>query len=646
MSEAKEVPKNSCEIITSSLFMSTLELFNGVPTKTLKKREVSKKLIEDTIDHGFMFTPQVAGNYTDKQMREMIDIISDQIGLTPTQMNSSFHKSWKKVRDAPFGQLLAEQIFHYMTVYGYDSMGVYDEATVYIPQERLDIPAVEGDVKLALIKGYTKKELKTKILKLINSGIALEGISPVIVIAMYVGLTEKEVMDIKNKEVRVRMYNHLDLIPEDPVELLRLAIYETTGKTLLITNNMMINEIKNGDNDGGMVKLFEQYDENFGYKRLAEIFRRFKRIFLAFKKLDNMVTPINRIGHLSDKYHKPMPQSMLNNITGMLKRNEKIDEKLFTEKLGRVNIWRKIRLAQSLSYRMLGNKSIMYKVRNGKAYASEMDFDNIQGAKDAYHVVLKSIAKDLKHLKGKEFYIPENLTYALPATEKQFSGNIPSGSYYTIGKDMIFGIYWENVDGYTDLDLHSQALNAGHIGWNAQYRTANRAILFSGDITDAPNGATELFYINKDYDDTVLITLNYYNYREDTPVPFKFMFAEEHTNALGANYTINPDNIKGIINTEISVQQRVLGLATVKDGECRFYFSEFSLGNTRAIRGGGKYMGIARDYLANYATNQVTLNEVLERVGATIVTKPTKKSVDLSPENLQKDTFINLLIKP
>jgi len=210
---------------------------------------------------------------------------------------------------------------------------------------------------------------------------------------------------------------------------------------------------------------------------------------------------------------------------------------------------------------------------------------------------------------------------------------------------MIFGIWWTNVKGQTDLDLHGLSLNSGHIGWNTTQRSGNRSLMRTGDITDAPNGATELFYINKDYEDTVLYTLNYYNYRENAPVPFKLMVADEHPNSFGSNYTIDPNNLKCVIKSEMNQEKQItLGLGTVKDGECRFYFTESALGNTN-VTGDYKYTNIARNYMAEFFKTQITFNEVAEKAGAKIVTKQTKNSIDLSPENLQKDTFINLIIK-
>jgi len=280
----------------------------------------------------------------------------------------------------------------------------------------------------------------------------------------------------------------------------------------------------------------------------------------------------------------------------------------------------------------------------------------------------------LKHLKGKEFYIPENVTYALPATEKQFVGNIPSGTYVTIPDNMIFGVYWENQpvdpkhksardEGYEsyygnhdthngkrriDLDLHSMALNAGHVGWNSSYRSDDSSVLFSGDITDAPNGATELLYMDKKFDDTILLTLNYYNFDENLPVPFKILVGEEKPigrfqGRSETPYMINPNNLRCSVKTVIDVKQKVIGLGTVKNGQCRFYFTENALGDRIAVKG-GDYISHARRYLADFAVTQVTFNEVLDLVGAKIVTEPTKDSIDLSLESLETDTFINLLI--
>jgi len=642
--EVKGVPITFSDEIYSSLVQSTLKLFNAVPVKTAEKKNPTKEIIAKTINHGFILSPEVFANYSVDELSDIIETASEEIGLSPEQMNSSFHKSWKKVRDAPIFQLLIEQIFHYITTYGYERLGIYDKNSVFIPNEELNIPDLKDGIKLVVINGYTKEQLKEKLLVLLESGIALKTIDELVEVATYCELKTKDIATIKNKEVRIRLYDKMNILPELPLEFLRFVIYKTTEGTLLIINKNTIEKIK--DSETNVKYLFKQYDEEFGYSRLAEIFLRFKPLFLAFKADKKMVWSINKISHLSAKFHKPMQQNLLNNVTFLLKNHYDINLLELKSELSNVNIFRKIRLASALNYRITGSTSMLYKIRNGKAYAKESPFDNITDARKVYDVVLQTILDDLKHLKGKKFFIPENVKYALPATAKQFTGNIPSGSYVVIPKDMIFGVYWENVGSHRiDLDLSTISLQYGKIGWDARYRTDDRNIMFSGDITDAHDGASELFYVSNNSEDVLLLSINYYNYDKDIPVPFKILVAQEHPKQFSMNYMVNPNNVQCVVKTEIKEKQKILGLITISNKECRFYFSETGLGQS-ITSSDNKYNDIAREYLLKSTTNMITLNDVLIMVGAKIVNEINQDGIiDLSPEVIEKDTFIRLLTK-
>ena len=101
---------------------------------------------------------------------------------------------------------------------------IRDKDYIYIPKEALNIPEIDIDeIKLVVVKGYTKQELKDKLMKLLNSGIALkeDTINDVVDVALFVDIDEKDIEVIKNKEVRVILYDHLNMIPENPVEFLR-----------------------------------------------------------------------------------------------------------------------------------------------------------------------------------------------------------------------------------------------------------------------------------------------------------------------------------------------------------------------------------------------------------------------------------------
>ena len=346
---------------------ATLRLFKALPITKKETKMQPLSFLEKTIRKGFIISPEVIANYPANDI--LIKLIESEIGLTPEQINASFHKSWLKVQEASIEQLVMEQIMHYFTTYGFQSLGVYNDSTVYIPHEQLDIPELTDDLKLVLIKGYTWEELKEKLLKLLQSGIALkeDTMNDIVTVAELVGLTVKEIDSIKNKEVKVQLYDRLNKIPENPTEFLRYVIYKTTKETLLIKNKNLINKIK--ESDAYIYPLFLKYDTENGLAKLSTIFYRFKPLFLAFKKDESVKPLINMLRKLEKTNHKPMSEDYLNSITGKIKNNKPLSKKELLNELSKVNIFRKIRLANALNYRVHDTNAILYKVRNGNGYA-------------------------------------------------------------------------------------------------------------------------------------------------------------------------------------------------------------------------------------------------------------------------------------
>jgi len=488
-----------------------IRLFKAVPITSKRKRKASDSLLKQTIEKGFVFAPQVIYNYSEKELVVLIAKIEKEIGLSGKQMNSSFHKSWTKVRDSSMFQLVVEQIFHYFTTYGFEALGIYDKDSVYIPSEQLEIPPHLGGITLTIIKGYTKKELKQKLLDLLNQGIALgeDTIKDVVDVSLFVDVNEQEIEQIRNKETKAILYDYLGKFPESPIEFLRFVIYKSTKNTLLIKNKDTIKKIK-AEQNIDVLRLFRQYRDKYGLEKLAQIFFRFKPLFLAFKTNSGLKPIINRIRRLANVHHKPMKEDYLNNVTAMIKRGYPIIDSQLKSELDRVNTFRKIRLAYALNFRTKEVDSILYKIRNGKGFATAFSFPDRKVAKTTgvLSTVLESIIQDVrKNVEGKRIYIPENIVYALPATEKQFTGDFPSGTYIVIPKDVIVGIHWNNVNrNRIDLDLSLLSVATGKIGWDESYRTEDRSILFSGDLTDADglNGASELFYIRKQENNSLI----------------------------------------------------------------------------------------------------------------------------------------------
>lgn len=631
---------------------STIRLFKAVPITKKGKRKSSKIILEETIKRGFIFSPDVVYNYSDKELTDLIGIIEKEIGLTAEQLNSSFHKSWKKVKEASIEQLVVEQLVHYFTTYGYEAFGIYSEDTVFIPEEKLEIPKL--DVKgfnFVVIRGYTKEEIKEKLLSLLQTGIALSDDTKkdIVDVCLFVEINNNEIVGIRNKEVRCVLYDFLDVIPEEPVEFLRYAIYKSTNKTLLIKNKKIIEEIKSKENENvDVLALFYKYKNKYGLEKLSQIFYRFKPLFLAFKTNTQLKHYINKIRKLAKKNHKPMKPDYLNDVTSMIKHGVKINKEELNKELDRVNTFRKIRLAYALKYRTKDVDSILYKIRNGKGYATEFSFKPKDTARDTFNIVLSSIIKDIEqNVKGKRIYIPSYITYTLPATEKQFTGDFPSGTYVSIPKDMVVGVHWEDVDHHRiDLDLSMINATKGKIGWDARYRTEDRGILFSGDVTAAPKplGASELFYVKRQLKDSLILFVNYYNYDKEIEVPFKILVAKETVQDFGHNYTVNPNNVLCIAKSKINQKQKILGLLITTTDNCRFYFSEAYIGNS-ITSSDSNFAENSRKYLFAFYEDTISLNDVLVKAGAIIVDDKEECDIDLSPENLEKDKIISLLKK-
>jgi hypothetical protein len=631
---------------------STLRLFRGLPVSHKENRKTNEDLLQQTIRKGFLFSPEVIANYPKSELFHLADTIEQEIGITPEQMNSSFHKSWDKIRDSSIIQLALEQMTHYITTYGFERLGMYNEDFVYIPKEDLDIPEVDlENIKLLVIKGYTKEELKEKVLRMLSSGIALaaDTLTDIADVATWVGLTVDEVESIKNKEARVILYDYMGIVPKNPMEFLRYAIYKTTDTTLIIKSKELISSIKEHSNIT-VAGLFEKYENWYGLERLAEIFYRHKPIFLAFRTNSKLRHTINRIRRLAVRFHKPMKEDYLNTVTSKIKHGNKQRESLLVSELDKVNIFRKIRLAYALKFRTENHESILYRIRNGKSYATAFDFNSFEYAKDALDIVLDSIADSLKtKVENKKIYIPPYMHYTLPSTEKQFTGNFPSGSWVSVDKDIIFGINWNNINGHRiDLDLSLISADGNKFGWDGYYRRGDGDILFSGDMTDARgrNGASELFYVNKrnkGHIDNMIMFVNYFNYDPKVEVPFKIVVA--HKNVVGEDFTkymLDPNTVLSTANSTINKKQKVLGFVSLGE-ELRFYFAESYLGNVISSRN-NEYVNHTRRYLFDFYSNSIGLAVALVLAGAQLVSSEEEAEIDLSPEKLEKDTILNLLV--
>ena len=646
----------------------TVNLFNGVYQD--KNEAKFCALNSNTLTKGFILDSSI--NLTIDELKDIEAIL----GMNGAQANASFHKSWKIIEESSTEDLVLQQIIHYLTTYGFETAGIESDY-IYIPTEKLNIPELTIDnLKLVRIKALSHTDILNKVISLVNTGVALHTntINDLMTIITELDL-DINMKLVKNKELKSKLYKLYNIVPENPIEWLRYAVEKLTGKSMLIKNKNTIAEIKGSvyaeidpiavDSIESMVDmsvLFSTIPENNKADKLiktapadlASIFFRFKPIFLAMKSICNNKTFFNQLRKKANKMHKVMPVDYLNQVTAMCK-NKMLHIPTLEKELLKVNIFRKVRLLYALKFQMTDCKSVVYQVRNGKGFMKDRDLpqgDTLEFYKNAYNSIYNSICNTISiSVKDKNVFLPDYIHYALPATEKQFCGNLPAGSYVEVEDNMIAGIWWQNemVDGKEvriDLDLSSVDI-VGKVGWDGSYLNKNK--IFSGDITNAPrkrilsdgteiNGASELFYFKNDSSPTSSLNLNYYNYNKNIPVTCKVFVGQGTEEDAQQDFVFDPNKMITCQTITVSEKQSIIG---VVDGKKMIFGSvNFGKCNTSKV---SNTINKLNDFNRAKLDNIIDFSQLLKDAGANIVEDISTADIDLSPEALTKTTFIDLL---
>ena len=615
---------------------STLKLFKAIQVDSKQEVEISVSIDKSCLKKGYVLDRCIN---PDKSTMKVIDEI---VGFSGEQANAAFHKSWKTIQNSSQQVLVMQQIMNYITTYGFDALGIYSDSTIYIPNELLNVPSVDKDLPITVIQAMTADEILEAIIKL-ASGIALseDSLTDIMTIIKANKYNSGFIKRINNRELAALLNDYYSIVPRDPVEFLRYVISKLADESLLIKNKVLINKIEQANGKFLDLLMLDAPDN------LASIFFRFKPLFLAMKKISKNKIFFNQLRRKADDMHVPMPQDYLGDVTSLIK-NERLSLDELTLQLNKANLFRKIRLAYALKYRLDYKQSILYKVRNGKGWASDFQWSTKYDliTQQAYDVVITSIIEDIKiNVEGKSFYIPDNVFYALPATEKQFTGNLPTGTYVSVPEDIIIGINWQNTKRRIDLDL-AVIGESGKIGWDAGYKTKDNQVLFSGDMTSAPAplGASELFYLKKSGQEPRILTVNYYNYSKDDAVNCKILVAQEKPKNFGKNYMVDINNTVASANIKISKKQNIIGLVLSVGDENRIYFCNTSVGNSITSTA-NKQASHVRKYLVGITKSSIDFKDILSKAGANVYNEiPNENYIDLSPDALDKSTILNLMV--
>ncbi len=619
---------------------ASLNLFKAVPDT---KEKTTKKY--DSLKNGVFITDD-AYDHCNISYDIYSKIISDY-GFDLNKLNNSF-KTFKQVANQSLEELFADQVMHYFTTYGLEALGVFNHDYVYIPNKELNLPEDAQPIKVTVINYISTEELRSRIVSMLSSGIALKKSTQddILNLIMYYQFDFKnDIENFKNKEFNIRLYDYYNITPKNGVEWLRYVVYKITGSSMLIKNKITYQSIVSSGSATNVYGYFATAD----FTELASIFYRYKLIFLAIKKAcPKAAYYINQIRRLANQYHRPVKKKILDRITS----DPKIDFDDLKKELQKVTIYKKISLANAILFRRFDPKAIAYFVRNGRAFASEyndkhINYDNV------LNIIMKSIVDDIRpQVEGKSIYIPENMTYAMPTSEKLFWGHIPFNSYIQLKKDVIVAVHWMNKEHHrVDLDLHMNS-HKYNIGWNTQFTSKNdevrlaKTIIFSGDMTTAPapKGATEAYYVGSavQVDEMIMVNLN--NFTANGPVDFQFVIDSPEKNRIDRDYLINSHTMNYCMKNVIQENAMFLGFLDIKDENKKFYFTSATMGNNIVSR----YDDNAAKMLSAIRTKMescLKLDTILKMAGA-VFTKDDDKDwdINLDPQQVTKDVFISMLV--
>lgn len=577
------------------------------------------------------------------------DVAQRLFATTNAMWSNTFHKSLEKVAETPMEELVAEQLTHYFSTYGLEAFSL--KAIPYIPPEalNLNLDASVNKCGFTVIKVVDELTAIQYIDNYFRTTLAPNKmfVEDAIKLLRYTTLEPEEIISF---ELKCAQYNRLGLVPADGATFLRFLIYETTHSTMLIKNCEMINRIK------GEVMNFPdlyKYFDSANLTKLAEVFYRFKPLFLAFKAYPYCASYINKIRRLAVKYHKPLGDINVQNVSKLFAEDRFDDAVLAIEKASNRQLIKLYDYFKDISSSD-DKTTAIYTIRNGKTYFNaEVEPKSRVETKSALAVVWAEICRRFRGtLKGKTFFIPSYINYAVPYTEKQFIGTIPYGTKIACPAEKAFtvAIAWENYKGNRcDIDLHLSGLK-GYFGRNSNYRGEDNQILYSGDMTNATNGASEAFYFNP-ADDMYIASVNNYTSYDD--MPFKFFLTDKKFDHVSAGYyhnrpTTPPVDVADALFAPIGLTFKDTNNMNIGffNDKREFVFYGGALGNSIVPK--HEMLANALDTIASRATNVMSMRELLLMAGANIIDETTENReeinyIDLSPASINFTSLLEIV---
>ena len=589
------------------------------------------------VKHGLVFIDN-EGNVLKKLNKDFVQEVISKLGLNNEIWSNTFHKSWEKVENASIEQLVFEQLVHYFSTYGMEMLGL--EAMPLIPCEAVlsnkdALPNIKAFTVIRVVDYNTAIAVVENLLKTVKAP-HKNDIGAYIELMEY---TDLKVDELTSFELKIARCKQLDTVPTNGQDFIRYAIYEMTGSTLVIKNDKVIAKIKDYclRYPNKAYNLLSKCDE----VELAKVFYRLKPLILAFKESDRCKPIVNKIRRLATTHHEPLSDVNIANLANLVIENRLNDVYKLLKKADNRTLVKLINFAGTDSDVKIFN------IRNGSTYVTERKTNSKVST-----VIMAACLEQLRinnagKFAGKTFLIPGYVEYAVPVSEKQMIGNIPYGTiiYGTEGDIITPAIWWTNANGGTDrVDIDLHLINATeHFGWNAGYRSGDRKVLYSGDMTDADPYATEAYRVIAGEDDVYLLNACLYNGANDTP--FKFMLTDVDITNKGKA----PVNVEDALFPPIDMKfngTNQINIGFIRGNSICFYGSELG----KDITPDEKLNAKALEATADRCLNMLGLKYFITLCGGTIIssldnlTDEEKANViSLEPNALTATTLFDIV---
>lgn len=416
------------------------------------------------LDHGMAWAANFNPNTSQSTFLKSV--------TAPLDVNTLFTREERETVD-PF-VLISHQLNHYIKTYG-------------LGWDGQDDLVVNGQiVTLTYVRGVTEDELKGMIQDLLYANAPVKDAIVVRDLVRHYGV-EYNFAKIANNEVRIALFDPAKDTLTDGDDVVRYLVETATGQPMVIKSREVID---------GMNLGYRKISADFIARHeqpLARVFNRHKRLILALKRTPELRRAINRITRLSKKAHKPLHTGINKRFLALALNDAAFDMGV----LDQIGVRDKLKFLNVLGYKRAGSNLDAFVVRNGKIHVRDdrkvydaADIDRVENA------VLTSLKKDLAHLKGETILLDGSVHYGLPITRKQTLGNLPFGTTVKMDGGISAGVYWENSWGATDLDLSTIDVDGTRTGWGSYRGYAAKDVVYSGDVTNATNGAMEFMTSN------------------------------------------------------------------------------------------------------------------------------------------------------